>query len=448
LDISIRIFTFEGYIEHTSIEPHCQKFRENAISNITKHIENEEFNCRSKDGFRGVFSRVRKLTYKILIVIMLRGIKSSIQRELDCFYKEVTGSDFNIREVTKGTFTQARAKLGYEVFIGLNKTVVDTFYNEAPYTVWHHMRLLAVDGTRLVLPKHKSVIEEFGEHSFGPHAASKRSLALASMLYDPLNLLTIDAQIAHYASSEKDLLYKHIEHIKKGDLLLLDRGYPSLALIFLFYAKGIEFCMRMKEDWWLSVKAFKESGQREAIVEFALPKKDREKLLAYPHLYHQKIKCRLIRIDLPDGKVEILCTSLIDMQKYTWEDFEELYHFRWNIEEGYKLFKARIEVENFSGKTALAVKQDFFAKIFMMSLCATLAFPIEERLRQEFEKAKLAAQNQIVESATTDKVSKKSKERKNAKHHQKKINHTNALSMIRNISIGLFMKGIVKEAGS
>ncbi len=67
-------------------------------------------------------------------------------------------------------------------------------------------------------------------------------------------------------------------------------------------------------------------------------------------------------------------------------------------------------------------------------------------MRQEFEKAKIEVQNQIVESATTDKVAKKSKERKNAKHHQKKINHTNALSMIRNISIGLFLKGIVKEA--
>ena len=42
------------------------------------------------------------------------------------------------------------------------------------------------------------------------------------------------------------------------------------------------------------------------------------------------------------------------------------------------------DVENFSGKTARAVKQDFHAKVFMMSLCAVLAFPIEEKIKKEF----------------------------------------------------------------
>ncbi len=65
------------------------------------------------------------------------------------------------------------------------------------------------------------------------------------------------------------------------------------------------------------------------------------------------------------------------------EEIGELYHYRWNEEEGYKLFKSRLEIENFSGKTALAVKQDFFAKVFIMSLCATLAFPIEEKVKKE-----------------------------------------------------------------
>ena len=142
------------------------------------------------------------------MVFISRGVKSSLQRELDSFYKEVTGGDFNIRAVTKGAFTQARSKLSHEVFIKLNQSVNDTFYSEAPYLVWNNMRLLSVDGTRLVLPNHKSVKDEFGEHSFGPNADSKRSLAMGSFLYDPINMLTLDAQIAPYASSERELLYK------------------------------------------------------------------------------------------------------------------------------------------------------------------------------------------------------------------------------------------------
>lgn len=114
--------------------------------------------------------------------------------------------------------------------------------------MWHNIRLLSADGTRLVLPRHKSVIAEFGEHGFGPNAESERSLALGSLLYDCLNLLTLDAQIAPYASSERELLYKHLDKVRKGDLLLLDRGYPSIALLFLLIARGNEFCVRTKDD--------------------------------------------------------------------------------------------------------------------------------------------------------------------------------------------------------
>jgi hypothetical protein len=168
--------------------------------------------------------------------------KSSIQRELDRFYKELSQNDFNIREVTKGAFTQARAKLNPWAFQRLNEVAVNTFYDEAEYYVWHQMRLLAVDGTRLVLPNHPSVAEEFGVHKFGPKADSSRSLAIASLLYDPLNLLTIDSQIAPYSSSEGDLLMQHLAKINTGDMLLLDRGYPSFWLLFLLKAMGIEFC--------------------------------------------------------------------------------------------------------------------------------------------------------------------------------------------------------------
>jgi hypothetical protein len=81
-------------------------YREKLTRNIDYEIENEQFISRSKDGSERVFTRKRKLPLKTIILLVIR-FKSSIQRELDRFYKEVTKSDFNIREVTKGAFTQA-----------------------------------------------------------------------------------------------------------------------------------------------------------------------------------------------------------------------------------------------------------------------------------------------------------------------------------------------------
>jgi hypothetical protein len=44
--------------------------------------------------------------------------KSAIQRDLDCFFKDLLNEDFNIRKVTKSAFTKARAKLNPWVLNG------------------------------------------------------------------------------------------------------------------------------------------------------------------------------------------------------------------------------------------------------------------------------------------------------------------------------------------
>jgi hypothetical protein len=349
------------------------------------------------------------------------AFRSSLQRELDRFYKQLFSNDFNIREITKGALTQSRAKLNPWAFQRLNEVAVEGFYNEASYYTWHEFRTLAVDGTRLMLPNHPTVVEEFGTHQFGPNADAPRSMALGSMLYDVINHLTIDAQIAPYSSSERDLLMDHMPKVKKGDLLLLDRGYPCFWLLYLLKAKGIEFCVRLKDSWWLQVRQFMDAPEKETVVKFKLPKKDRGKLAEYPEMQNSVISCRLIKVPLEDGKIEVLCTSLLNTQQYKYEEFESLYHYRWNEEEAYKLLKARVELEAFSGKTARAVKQDFFAKVFLLTMCAAFAHPIEEKVREEF---------------------KADKERKYAQ----KINKTNAIATLMDFAIPIFLKNKARNA--
>ena len=409
-----------GYIGATPSNNPKEDYREKISKNITYELGNQEYTSRSKDGLKGVFSRERKLSFVNLILFLIR-VKGALQRELDEFYKSLNRRDLKIREISKSALSQARAKLNEWAFIRLNEVAATTFYENAAYYVWNGMRTLAVDGTRLVLPNHPSIIEEFGLHHFGPQGDSPRSLALASVLYDVFNQVTIDAQIAPYSESEGDLLSIHLDKIQCGDLLLLDRGYPCFWLLFMLKARGIEFCVRLKASWWLKVKEFVESGQKERIVSLSLPKKDRKKLKDYPGFQDTTVLCRLLRIELESGEVEVLCTSLTDTEKYVYDDFPQLYHYRWNVEEAYKLLKNRVELEDFSGKTARAVKQDFHAKVFLTTLCATYAHPIEERVVAEY---------------------KADEKRK----HDQKINRTNALSMTLDILISVFVRKEYKKA--
>lgn len=367
-----------------------------------------------------MFSRERKLTLRRLIFFIM-SFKTALQRDLDRFYKALSNSDFNIREVTKGALSQARAKLNPWAFKRLNEVAVESFYRDASHYVWYGMRVLAVDGTRLMLPKHKTVAEEFGEHGFGPKADSVRSMAMGSMLYDVLNHLTLDAEIAPYSDSERDLLMLHLDKVHKGDMLLLDRGYPCFWLLFLLSARGTEFCVRLKDNWWLKAKDFVESGDRERVVRFRLPKKDRGKLADYPDMWERELACRLIKVELEDGRTEVLCTSLVDAERHDREEFGRLYHYRWNEEEAYKLLKSRVELEAFSGKTATAVKQDFHAKVFMLTMCAAYAHPIEERVVAEY---------------------RADRDRK----HGQKINRTNALAALMDMAVPMFLKRKFQES--
>ncbi len=217
------------------------------------------------------------------------------------------------------------------------------------------------------------------------------------------------------------LLESHLSKIKEEDILLLDRSYPCFWLLFLLTAKKIDYCVRLKDDWWLKVKDFTNSNQDEVIFEFKLPKTDYEKLEEYPQIREQTITCRLVNVFLDTGETKILCTSLLDCNEYKQEEFKDLYHYRWVEEECFKLLKSRMELERFSGKTALAVKQDFHAKVFMLSFMAAFAYTIDEKVKKEFQ-------------ADED------------RKHSQQINRTNALSTIRSVIVDLFLKKNVHKA--
>ena len=299
----------------------------------------------------------------------------SMQRELNDFYGKILGQGYNIQHITKGALSQSLAKLKPEAFTDLNAEAGRTFYQKAPYRTWKGHRLLAADGSTCVLPDHATTREEFGVHKMRRNADAPGCIATTSMIYDVLNLVTVDALIDKYAKSEQLMLREHLSNVKflNNDLLLLDRGYPSIALMYILEQKRKDFCVRLKGDWWKEGQAMLHNDEKDKTVTFTLPLKDRhlqkEYLVASPN-----ITCRLIVIELETGEKEVLCTSLCNRKKYRYDCFKELYHYRWNIEEGYKLFKCRVGLEVFSDKTARAVRQDFLAKAFMMTMCSNLIF--------------------------------------------------------------------------
>jgi hypothetical protein len=351
--------------------------------------------------------------------------KTGLQREMDSFFRETKNEEFNIRRITKGGFSKSRRNLAPEAFLELNDLVWRRFYQQVDYLGYHGHKLLAVDGTFLNLPNHESIREEFDVRGMGRGTKKDvpKSMCLLSMLYDPVNYLTLDVQTGPTDGSEMDLLLKHLSKVGKGDILMLDRGYPSRALFAALQTKGIHFVVRMVMHW-LPVKKFMQSRKQDMEIAVEVPDGDYERYKQQFPSIRKTVKCRLVRVLGDNGEQQVICTSLLDNAKYKPAELGELYRIRWGIEEGYKMYKARVQVEAFSGKTATAVKQDIYAKAMMMTMCAALAFPIEERVIKEYKEDR----------------------KKGMVKHLRKINRTFAYWSAKGILIGMFIKRMVRRA--
>ena len=76
----------------------------------------------------------------------------------------------------------------------------------------------------------------------------------------------------------------------------------------------------------------------------------------------------------------------MDEKEFPYDEFVDLYHLRWFVEESYKRMKSRLEIENYSGKTPLALLQDFYAKLFSCNLTSILMSGSDQQVEAISEK--------------------------------------------------------------
>jgi len=100
------------------------------------------------------------------------------------------------------------------------------------------------------------------------------------------------------------------------------------------------------------------------------------------------IKLRLVKVILSTGETEVLVTSLIDEEKFPPEIFAELYHYRWGIETFFSKLKGRLGLENFTGKSVEAIRQDFWSTILISNLETIMTVDIEEEITHEIDEAR------------------------------------------------------------
>jgi hypothetical protein len=318
------------------------------------------------------FSRVGKMGFKNMILFILNFSTKSLQAELNAFFKNIHATRDGVR---KQAFSQGRQKILPEAFIILHEELIKTVYTATDLNLYKGYRLSAIDGSTLELQNTEKLRNVFG---YAENGRSEVARARISGLYDVENNIMIDAIIDNYKTSEKDLALRHVEKLKDyglhNDLILFDRGYPSKELMAKLIDNDIQFVMRCSTSFLKKVNNLKGNDGE----------------ITFRHTGYD-YTIRVVKFALDDATEEILVTNVFD-KSFTVDDFKVLYFKRWGIEIKYDELKQRLQLENFDGVKEIAVRQDFYATIFLANMAALAKMQSDQIIQKKNEEKELKHQ--------------------------------------------------------
>ena len=333
------------------------------------------------------FTRQRQLTFPRLMLFVLQQTLKSIQRHLHEFLDELAQGQI-FEPVTSGAVTHARAKLKESAFTELNQEcVLPTVYGpEHPIQRWRGHRLIGVDSSLVRLPESQELGQTFGwKAASNQHGSTgtRYPEARLSVIYDLLNRIGLDARLEPSTVGEVTLALQQLEHLRPGDVEINDRGFTGYFYLASVAPRGRHFIARCSTGSFLAAQEMfrlNKANQSKEVWLFAPPdQKAQCRRLGLP----LKMRVRFVSLRLPSGELEVLATSLRDPALYPTEEFLTVYHWRWGHETFHLMLKGRLELENFSGRTVEAIRQDTQAAVLLANLESVLSEPAQAALTAE-----------------------------------------------------------------
>lgn len=318
---------------------------------------------------RESFTRDGTLSPDLLIALLVYmaadGGRRGYQHILDSFWHEAKVTEVALpvdEPVSTAAFCNARKKLAAASVRQLLRDTSDEF--DRMYGARHRLhgrRVLAVDGSKMPVQRAHELWEEFG----GPSDGFTPQISV-SVLFDVIAKMPVDAVIAPCASDERAELSRLLASTREGDILVLDRGYPSYVMIELFIDHGLDFVVRVPATGGFpAVEEFVRSGQDEADIVLTPAPGSPAHLL-------QPRRLRAVRRIGPDGEPQVFLTTLPRSQ-FSRAAICDLYRLRWQIELFYRLEKSDyVGHRQFHAKYPDGVRQEVFAFLLFIAINRTL----------------------------------------------------------------------------
>ena len=303
--------------------------------------------------------------YQGVLGLVRAGTRTSIQAMLERQFDLGMFPDFTDCPAASG-FSQARHLLrtsDFQAGWGRAKTLAGAAVNPRGTPRW-----IACDGAWMVTSRSRSSRQRWDTPTGG-----KLPQALVITAWEVRSRLPVGFCVMPGGTGERAGGDELLPHLRAGDVLLMDRGFPSERLIGALVARDVDLVMRMTtgQSAWAETAAFLASGETEAV----LPVEIRD-----PDGQRRRIPLRFVLRTFPRGRPKkgqtreamVIATTLLDTVAITANAILRRYEERWGVETAYREMKITFAIEHFHSEDANFIVQELYALMTWLCIAALM----------------------------------------------------------------------------
>ncbi|HKI18582.1 MAG TPA: IS4 family transposase [Isosphaeraceae bacterium] len=241
--------------------------------------------------------------------------------------------------VSTSAFTQARQAMPWGIWVALVVVLSERFEDQYAETIrFKDFRLLALDGTKLDLYRWTDLRRRAGAAANGRALSSPRARLV--LLEFPLARLPVRFDLVPYGVGERTAAEPLLDVLRRGDLLLIDRGFWGYGMFRRIQASRADFAIRLVSG--VKCRTVRGLGLGDRLAQWKPTKAQREG----DEEGAPVLDLRLIDYQIKGFRPSTLVTSVTDPERISREELIRLatvdeagrvleaglYHRRWEIE--------------------------------------------------------------------------------------------------------------------
>lgn len=318
-------------------------------------------------------------------------------------------------------YCEARKRLSKSFINQANDHVLEQLDSSIlPRDLWHGLQLKAIDGSSMQLmdtEENQLIYPQPNQQNKGCGFPVIGICGVVNLSHGGWETLSTLAHTMHDLSATYDVL----EYFGENDLCLADRAYNSYEFMCLLKAQGCESLMRLHQarKRGMNWKEGKKIGKHDRVYTWRKPSQQSpgSKLTAEEwELLADSLEVRISRFKYRrrDGKKVwmYLSSTLLDVEKYPYEELCKCYYERWVIELKFRDVKTMLQMEFIRAKTPSLCEKT----ILILQLCYNLIYSLIQVARREY----LVEKNQISFKRSVDQILSHSSNYKGHHRHRHK----------------------------